>query len=581
MLSLSNKKWIVSNPAADQVDRLARELEVSPLITKLLVNRNFETPEQGRFILQADLQNLHDPFLMRGMKTAVDRIVRAIDSGESITVFADYDVDGVTSAALMIHFFRDLGISIAYYLPDRLREGYGLNEQALSGIRSGGSTLVITADCGITAVREARAAKAMELDLIITDHHQLSEEGLPDVVAVLNPHQPGCDYPFRFLSGVGIVFKLITAVRSALHQAGWEKNKLPNLRQYLDLFALGTIADVAPLTGENHVLAAHGLQEMTVTRKPGLVALKEVAGLNGTVDSQAVGFVLGPRLNAAGRLGKADSGLHLLTSGDLDEAMELAKTLDDINQERQKIQKWTQEDAEYRMQREIDLEKDRVIVLASENFHQGVVGIVAARLVEKYYRPTILIALKAGVGKGSGRSIPKFNLHKALGQCSGFITQFGGHAYAAGLTIEENRIDAFRKAINDIGHRFLAAEDLIPELTIDVTLDFRDITFERYDEIQRLKPFGAGNPEPVFLSTQVRVHGIRFMGKEGRHVRFKAAQGNRALQVVAFNKRDMFEHSAAEGDTMDLVYEIRMDTWQGRKRLQLNLLDARQTTGQG
>lgn len=575
MLSLSNKKWIVANPSSERVSSLVRELEISPLLAKLMVNRKQETPEQGRFLIDDDLGSLHDPFLMRGMKTAADRIVRAVNHKESITVFADYDVDGITSAALLVHFFRDLGTPIDWYLPDRLREGYGLNEQALSDIRARGADLLITADCGITAVHEVKAAHAMGLDVIVTDHHQVGEAGLPEAVAVLNPHQPDCRYPFRFLSGVGIIFKVVTAVRTTLFRAGWKKNQLPNLKQYLDLCALGTIVDVAPLTGENHVLTSHGLEEIATTRKPGLTALKAVAGLDGAIDARAVGFGLGPRLNAAGRLGKADVGLHLLTSNELNEAMELAKTLDNVNRERQKIQRNTQEEAEYQMEKYFDPDKDRVIVLASEQFHRGVVGIVAARLVDKHHRPAILIALKDGMGQGSGRSIPKFNLYKALSECSALFKQFGGHAYAAGLSMEESNVDAFRKTINAIGHRVLTEEHLIPELAVETVLNLEDVTFDRHRELQRLSPFGTGNPLPVFWSERVAVRGIRFIGAQGRTVRFKAVQGETSQDVIAFGMRDIFQNAVSEGDEMDLAYEIHINDWGGRKKLELHLVDAR------
>jgi len=300
-----------------------------------------------------------------------------------------------------------------------------------------------------------------------------------------------------------------------------------------------------------------------------------VAGLDGAPDARAVGFVLGPRLNAAGRLGKADTGLHLLTATDLNEAMEMAKTLNDINRERQDIQKWIQEEAEYRVAREIDLQRDRVIVLASENFHRGVVGIVAARVMEKYFRPTILIALADGVGHGSGRSIPKFNLHKALGECADCLTQFGGHAYAAGFSIEESKIDSFRKALNDVGRRFLAPEDLVPELAVDTVLGLEDVSLERCREIRSLQPFGAGNPTPVFLSEAVCVRGVRFVGKEETHVRFRAVHGGRSIDGIGFNLAEVFRRAAVEEQPMDLVYEIQINTWNGREKLQLNLLDLR------
>jgi len=573
MLSLNNKRWLVANPSPDDCLRLMEEASVSPLVAKLLVNRQVMTGEDAKYIVDGDLSNLHDPFLMKGMNIAVDRIMKAIEENEILTVFADYDVDGVSSAAFMIHFFRDLGIPIRHYLPNRMVEGYGLSKEALNSIKETGSTLVITADCGITAVKEVLIAKEMGLDVIITDHHQVSAEGLPQALAVLNPHQPDCPYPFRFLCGVGIVMKLSTAIRTSLYRAGWEKSRLPNLRQYLDLFALGTIADVAPLTGENHVLTRHGLEELTTTQKPGLIALKSVAGLNGAVDSQSIGFGLGPRLNAAGRLGKADSGLHLLLSQDISQATDLANGLETVNRERQDVQKWTQKEAEYLISKEVDLENDRVIVLASENFHRGVVGIVASRMVERFYRPAVLIAIKDGLGNGSGRSIPKFNLFKGLQECSNYFQQFGGHAFAAGLTLEVEKIDEFKKTFKELGRKFLSPDDLIPEVNIDCEIKLADVTFELIDEINKLSPFGAVNPIPVFTSRNVILRNIKFLGKEANHVRFKVLQKNALKDVIAFNMRSAFENKLKDGDEVDIVYEATINEWHGNENLQLNLTD--------
>jgi single-stranded-DNA-specific exonuclease len=561
------------------VEALVNSLGISPLVATLLVNRKITDPEQANILIKSDLACLPDPFLMLGMETAVARILRAIENKESITVYGDYDVDGITAASFLVHFFRDLGIPFSYYLPNRMEEGYGVNSEALRKIREGGCTLVITADCGITAVREVSAAREIGLDVIVTDHHQIGEEGLPDSIAVLNPHQPGCLYPFRFLSGVGIVFKLATAIRTALYKAGWEKDRLPNLKRHLDLFALGTIADVAPLTGENHVLSNHGLKQMTITTKPGLVALKAVAGLNGNIDTRSVAFTLGPRLNAAGRLGKADVCLHLLTATDLSEAKKMARSLDDINQERQEVQKWTQEEAEYLLDREVDLENDKVIVLASENFHMGVIGIVASRFSQTYYRPTVLIALKDKKGKGSARSIPRFNLFKAFTECSKYLIQYGGHAYAAGLNIEESQVEAFRKAINQVGQRILGDEVLIPEINIDAVLPLEDITLKTLKDIQTLEPFGQGNPLPVFMTEDVSIHDLNYMGRDGQHVRFKAAlNGNRSqqLEAVAFNMHETFRRIDTRNTLFDLTYELHLNEWNGQAKLQLRLLDLRE-----
>ncbi len=581
MLSLSSKRWLLRPPEPEREAALARELGVPSVVAALLINRQVTAKEEAEAFLSADLNRLHDPFLIRDMKEAAGRVVKAIESGETITVFCDYDVDGVTSAALLTHFFRDLGVGVSHYLPERMAEGYGLNEDAVRKIREAGSTLMITADCGITGHHEVRVAKSLGLDVIISDHHQVGEEGLPETVAVLNPHRADCGYPFRFLAGVGLAFKLALAIRNALHQAGWEKDRLPNMKRHLDLFVLGTIADVAPLTGENHILSYHGLEVLSASSKPGVVALKSVAGVDGSVSARAVGFALGPRLNAAGRLGKADAGFHLLTATDLKEAMAIAKEIDSINIERKDIQAWVQEEAEYQIDREVDLECERVLVLASENYHAGVIGIVAARLVEKYHRPVVLIALEDGKGKGSGRSIPRFNLHKAFTECGQHLTQFGGHAYAAGLSIAAENVAAFRDAMNQTARRILSDDDLIPELAIDAELPLAEIDRALDAAIRRLEPFGAGNPEPVFLARNVEMKNLRLMGKHQEHARFTAQQTGVRLDAVAFGMAEALAALEGEPDPrIDLAYEIQTNTWNGQNKLELRILDARAASGE-
>jgi len=576
MLSLLNKKWCLHPSQPERTQALARELGVPAVVAALLINRQVTTPEEAEVYLNADLTRLHDPFGIKDMEAAARRVAQAVENRETITVFCDYDVDGVTSAAFLTHFFRDLGVNVRYYLPERMAEGYGLNEDAVRKIREAGSTLMITADCGITGHHEVRVAKTLGLDVIISDHHQVGEEGLPEAVAVLNPHRADCDYPYRFLAGVGIAFKLALAVRNTLHQAGWEKSRLPNMKRHLDLFVLGTIADVAPLTGENHILSSHGLEVLATSKKPGIVALKAVAGVDGSVDARAVGFALGPRLNAAGRLGKADAGFHLLTSTDLKEAMAIAEEIDKINTERKEIQAWVEEEAEYQIAREVDLETERAIVLASENFHAGVVGIVASRLVEKYFRPVVLIALAEGKGKGSGRSIPRFNLHKAFTECSPHLSQFGGHAYAAGLSIEEENVAAFRDAMNQVAARILSDDDMIPELTLDAELNISEIDRTLDAAIRKLEPFGAGNPSPVFLAKNVEMKNLRLMGKTKEHARFTAHQEGGRIEAVAFGMAEAL--TALEDDEaprIDIACEIHTNNWNGQNKLELRVLDAR------
>jgi len=576
MLSLLNKRWVLRNPTLETADQIASSLDLLPVVARLLINRKVEGVDAAEMFVKAELASLHDPFLMNGMELAVDRILMAIKNKESIRLFCDYDVDGVTSAAFLTHFFRDIGITVGYYLPERMKEGYGLNENAVRAITKEGASLMITADCGITAVREVELARSLGLDVIITDHHQVGSEGLPKAVAVLNPHRSNCDYPYRFLSGVGLAFKLAVAVRTSLYKKmNWNKDRLPNMKRHLDLVALGTIADVAPLTGENHTLVRHGLEVLATTDKAGLVALKAVSDVDNRVTARSVGFALGPRLNAAGRLGKADNGFHLLTSVDLKEAKELAQELNVINQDRKDIQELVQDEAEYLIDREVNLEEDLVIVLASENFHSGVVGIVASRIVEKYFRPVILIALENDIGKGSGRSIPHFNLHRAFTECASHLVQFGGHAYAAGLTINENNLDLFRNAINEVGRRILSDENLVPELFLDESIKISEIDATLHEQVTFLEPFGAENPPPVFLVQGVSVYELKRMGREESHVRFQAVQGDARIDAVGFNLAKEFSSIAEKLDKVDLACEFQVNDWGGRSKLELKVLDLR------
>ena len=416
-------------------------------------------------------------------------------------------------------------------------------------------------------------ANELGLDVIITDHHQVGDEGLPMAEAVLNPHQPECNYPFRYLSGVGLAFKLAIGIRNGLYSTGIKKEDLPNLKRHLDLIALGTIADVAPLTGENHILTRHGLDVLSTSAKPGLVALKEVAGIVGNVDARAVGFSLGPRLNAAGRLGKADNGLDLLTATDLNVAKLLAQNLEQTNRERKEIQEETFLEADLLIRNELDILKEKVIVLASEIFHQGVIGIAASKIVDKYHRPVVLIALKDGVGKGSGRSIPKFNLFKSFKECSSHLIQFGGHAYAAGLSIDEEKIDAFRDAMRMVGHRVLKDDDLIPEVSIDSILDISQIDYSLYKNISLLEPFGAENPLPTFQSGSIKIRNLKLIGKEKKHARFLAVQGSGKIEVVAFNFAQILEALDTSNEIFDIVYELHLNSWNGREKLELRLMD--------
>jgi single-stranded-DNA-specific exonuclease len=575
MLSLTNKKWCLTEASKETISLLKQELKIPAAVAGILVNRGVTSKDSAKDYIEADLSCLHDPFLMKGMREAVNRVILALEKKEQITLFCDYDVDGVTSAAFLTHFFRDLNCPVEAYLPERKLEGYGLNSGAVKKIREGGAKLMITADCGITGVKEVALANEIGLDVIVTDHHQVGEAGLPEAIAVLNPHRADCEYPYQFLSGVGLAFKLAIGVRNGLYSGGWPKDKLPNLKRHLDLFALGTIADVAPLTGENHILTLHGLKMLTTTAKPGLVALKDTAGIVGNVDARSVGFGLGPRLNAAGRLGKADRGLNLLISSDLKEAKVLAQELELTNTERKEIQEETVAEAESLFRNKTDIQKDRVVVLASEIFHPGVIGIAASRLVDKYHRPIVLIALEDGQGKGSGRSIPKFNLFRAFTDCGKHLIQFGGHAYAAGLTIKEDQIDEFRNAMNVVGHQYLNEEDLVPEVRLDTLLQLEEINLHLYSQMALLEPFGAENPVPCFFSRAVQLQEVKLIGKDKTHIRFRAKQGKGQVEGVGFGLAEILESVDMATDHFDIAYELNLNTWNGRERLEIKLLDIR------
>ncbi|HEX8909937.1 MAG TPA: single-stranded-DNA-specific exonuclease RecJ, partial [Anaeromyxobacteraceae bacterium] len=448
--------------------RLSRELGLDPLAARVLACRGLADPADANRFLDPKLSDLPDPFLMSGMERAVERLARALEAGERIALYGDYDVDGVTSTALLAGFLRAAGGDVLTYVPHRLVEGYGLNTDAVRRLAEGGARLLVSLDCGITSVAEVRAAAELGVDAVVVDHHTVPVE-LPAAVAILNPHQPRCGYPYKPLAAVGVTFCLAMALRKRLREAGrfGATRPEPNLRQALDLVALGTVADVVPLTGVNRILVRWGLEELARTGRPGLRALKRVAGIadGAPVGAGQVGFRLGPRLNAAGRLDDAGRGVRLLLSRDEGEATALADELDRENRARQEIEHQILEQAVVQAEERVAAGA-RGLVLWRESWHPGVVGIVASRVVERFHRPAVLVGVANGAGKGSGRSIEAFHLHDALTACAGHLQRFGGHKHAAGVTVDPAALPAFRGAFEAFAAAHLADEDLVPRCRI-------------------------------------------------------------------------------------------------------------------
>jgi len=488
------------------------------------------SPEESPAFLEPRLEDLNDPFLMRDMDKAVERIITAMKESQKIMVHGDYDVDGVTSLSLLYRNLTSIGLNVIPYIPDRFTEGYGLSSQGIEKAKEEGISLIITVDCGITALEEIEMARKYGIDVIVTDHHE-PRETLPEATAIINPKVD--DYPFKDLAGVGVAFKLLEALYRKLSL------NLNHLYWDLDLVALGTVADIVPLVKENRVFVHFGLKILEKSKKAGIKSLKSVTGLNGKVEPWHISFILAPRLNAAGRLNHAIEAFKLLSTRDGLEALQLARELDRTNKERQGIERKILSEAE-KMVRRMDLDKDWVIVLGSEDWHEGVIGIVASKLVEQYNRPTILLSFTGGIGKGSGRSIQNFNLFNALLDLEKYLLSFGGHKMAAGLRLEKENLQDFRRALNKLAKERLKKEYFEPELYIDGEIRLSDINQDILSVYRKLSPFGMGNPQPVFVVKNVTVkNDIRVM--KDRHISFTLKQEQIERRAIAFDAMDKRE----------------------------------------
>ncbi|MBI4495698.1 MAG: single-stranded-DNA-specific exonuclease RecJ [Deltaproteobacteria bacterium] len=560
------RKWEIRRPPSGAAFS-PEELGISALTARILRNRGIEQAAEARKFLFPALSDLPDPGLLRDMDRALARISRAVRERERITLFGDYDVDGTTAIALLFLFLKQAGAAVDFYLPHRLTEGYGLNLEAMRKIRAQGSSLLITADCGVSSREEIRWAKENGLDVVVTDHHEVPEE-LPPAEAVLNPKRRDCPYPFKHLAGVGVAFNLIIALRRAFRQEGIWTAGAPNLKEYLDLVALGTMSDIVPLKGVNRILAKVGLEQLSRSLRPGIGALKEVAGMDGLpVDSTGLGFRLAPRLNAAGRLDDSREVIRLLTAEDQASARAIASRLDAWNTERQRLEGKILAEAR-EMIMAAPWEGKKSLVLSSADWHPGVIGIVASRLIEEFHRPTILIALTGGRGKGSGRSIPAFSLYEGLKACRSFIEKFGGHEQAAGLVIQPERIPDFSAAFEENVAACLREEDFVPRLSIDADVHLREMNASFMAELEALAPFGAGNPEPVFSVGQLTVRDSKLVGKG--HLRLRLLEGGWTGEAIGFRLGSWHPLS---GERMRMAFSPQIHTYQGRRSLQLKIID--------
>jgi len=567
----AKRRWIETEVDGGAAERLAGALSLHPLAARVLAARGILEPAAAEAFIAARIADLPDPFTMKGMDGAVARIARALETGERIACYGDYDVDGVTSTTLLSGFLRAAGGDVVTYIPHRLVEGYGLNGEAVAKLAAQGVKLLVTLDCGITAAAEVKTAAELGLDTVVVDHHTVPVE-LPAAAAILNPHQPGCPYPSKDLAAVGVTFALVMALRKRLREAGrfGAARPEPNLKDALDLVALGTVADVVHLVGANRLLVRAGLEVLAQTKRVGLRALKRVAGIpdGQPVSAGQVGFRLAPRINAAGRLDDAGRGVRLLQETDAARAQTLAEELDRENQSRQEIERRildeATEDARARVKQGV-----RGLVLARDGWHAGVVGIVASRITERFHRPAVLIALEDGAGKGSGRSIERFHLYDALAACSAHLVRFGGHKHAAGVTVARDAVEGFRLAFEAHAAERLGPDDLVPRTRIDGWVSAPEVTERAAEDLNRLAPYGAGHPEPVFAMRGAPER-ARPVGAGGAHLKLAFGRG---LDAIGFGLGDRL--SLCSGGAVEAAFTVGFDEWDGTRRLQLRLKDLR------
>ena len=549
--------WKIKEVNQDLESKLSKELGVSRILSRLLINRGITTKNKAEKFLHPSLDNLIDPFLLPGIKKAVERIRKAKEKKEKILIYGDYDVDGITAVCLCLIVLKELGLNVDFHIPERLTEGYGLSKEAIRLAQAENVNLIITVDCGITNSEEVLFARGLGIDIIITDHHLPEDGKKPESLVTIDPMVGECPEELKHLAGVGVAYKLMQALTN------------DNLNQHLDLVALGTIADLVPLTGENRILAKEGLKIIKEAKKEGIKELLNVSKLTDKeINSYHIGFLLGPRINAAGRVASAKKAVELLLTKSSEKANTIAQELDRQNQERRKIQKKIFEEACALIKKE-KMDSNYSIVLVREGWHPGVAGIVASKVVEKFYRPTIILCLEKGIAKGSGRSIENFHLFHAVKKCKDLLLSCGGHKLAIGLTLKAENVPQFKKRLEEEAKKSLSEDDFRKKINIDSLLSFSEISHSFLDDLKKLAPFGRGNSRPVFASQNLKVG--KFLRKNSQHLFCWLAEKGRYLEAAGFGMAKTINLS--QDDVVDIAYYPQINDWQGMNRIQLNLKD--------
>lgn len=556
----SHKILRLAVPHLHLQNQLSRELGISKVLAQVLVNRKIKTVKEAEKFLKAGLTDLSSPGLFNEMPKAAALVRKAVDNREKVMVFGDYDVDGITSTVLVKNTLTSLGLDVLHHIPHRINEGYGLNEEIVAFAREKNVKLMVTADCGTANAKEVRGLRQANIDVIVTDHHEPQGAVLPAASSIINPKLKDSGYPFRELAGVGVAYKFCQAVSNN------------SLAGDLDLVALGTIADSVPLNGENRIIAKEGLLRLPDTKNEGLRAIINNAGIrNKKFNATYVSFIIAPRLNASGRMESAELSLELLTARDENQAKMLAGELEQLNRQRQKVEAKILEEAEEIINRQVNFKEEKVIVIAKDDWHQGVLGIVASKLADRFYRPAVVISLDEELCKGSARSIKSFHLFEALLGCKDLLDSFGGHAHAAGLLITRDNIDEFRKSINKLANDRLGIEDLLPSLEVDAEVSLGDLNIEIARELESLEPFGMGNPEPLFYARNLRLKGqAQKLSRET--LKFWVTDGITTWQAIGFGMAGLLG-SLVQAETFDLVYTPKVDSWRQEESLILEVKD--------
>ncbi|GKX29382.1 hypothetical protein SH1V18_18620 [Vallitalea longa] len=558
-------KWNLKQKNEQLIDDLSKKYRFSTIIATILSNRNIVMEDEIVRFLNADKDKFYNPYLLKDMDKAVERILKAIENKENITIYGDYDVDGITSTSILYMFLEENGVKVNYYIPNRLKEGYGLNNEAIERIHIDNTQLLITVDTGITAISEVDYANTLGLDIVITDHHEC-QESIPNAIAVIDPKRKDCNYPFDMLAGVGVAFKLIHALSEKL-------DNVESIWKYMDIVAVGTVADIVPLIDENRIITKLAFETMQNSWNIGLKSLIKVAGTNreGKITAGIIGFRIAPRLNAAGRLGDAKRGVELFVTKDKDKAAHIAERLNEENITRQELEQSIYDEAVHIIERTIDVDSTKVIVVSSNNWHHGVIGIVSSRITEKYYRPSILLSVEDGIATGSARSVEGFNIFEALCSVKDLFLKFGGHEMAAGMSLKDELIDELRNGVNKYAQDNMKSDTLTPKLTADMEININEIDIPLIEEIIKLEPYGVGNPEPKFIC-KGKVNDVRKIGKENNHLKMVVDYNKNNIDGIGFGMAEYYD-SVNISTEIALLGTLNINEWNGTKKPQIMLKD--------